>query len=98
MDSIYDTKGTLISPHLIHNLFNKYFYLLKQYQFIQDDKKTYTIKLNLKEPFMFEEKLIQDIKKDFGKDAKIYFDYVDEIPTLASGKRRKVVNNFTKTD
>jgi len=92
MDFLYDTKGTLISPHLIHNLFNKYFHLLKQYQFIQEGENEYTVKLNIHNEFPNERKFIEEIKKDFGNDANIKIIYVNGIPTLSSGKQQKVLN------
>jgi phenylacetate-coenzyme A ligase PaaK-like adenylate-forming protein len=97
MDLIYDSQGNFISPYVIFTKFYKYYKLLKQYQFIQQDKKDYEVKLNLQvDEFGFENELIEDIKNDFGKDANVFITYVDEIPPLASGKRRKVVNKYVK--
>jgi len=96
MDFLYATNGELISPHLIHVILYKYFDLLKQYQFIQEGKKQYTLKLNATHSFTKEHQLISDVKKEFGKDAIITIEYVDEIPPLSSGKRKKVINNFKK--
>lgn len=93
MDLIYDTAGRLLSSFVVYTKFYKYYHLLKQYQFIQHDKKVYEIKLNLQEEtFPYENELIDDVKSDFGNDADITITYVQEIPALASGKRRKVVN------
>ncbi|NRD19935.1 phenylacetate--CoA ligase family protein [Winogradskyella eckloniae] len=96
MDVIYDTMGNLLSSFVVYTKFYKYYHLLKQYQFIQLDEKDYEVKLNLQEPntFPFETELIADIKSDFGPDAKITITFVDEIPALASGKRRKVINRY----
>lgn len=97
MDLIYDTGGNIISSFVVYTKFHKYYHLLKQYQFIQQDEKNYEVKLNLKEEsFEFEDELKEDIKSDFGDDALVHVNYVDEIPALSSGKRRKVVNNFKK--
>ena len=98
MDLIYDANGKLISSFVIYTKFYKYYHLLKQYQFIQQGEKDYEIKLNLQEDhFKFENELVADIKSDFGEEAHITITYVDEIPALASGKRRKVINNYKKT-
>jgi phenylacetate-CoA ligase len=35
-----------------------------------------------------------NLKKLLGEDAEIHFEYVDEIPLLSSGKRKKVANEF----
>lgn len=97
MDMIYDAKGKLISSFVIYTKFYNYYHLLKQYQFIQQGKKTYEVKLNLQgDKFPFEDQLIMDIKSDFGEDALVTVTYVDEIPALDSGKRRKVINNYRK--
>ena len=92
MDSIYDTQGNLISSFIVYTKFYKYYHLLKQYQFIQESENEYTIKLNIYDDFSFEKELIEDVKNDFGKDAKIKIVYVDDIPNLSSGKRKKVLN------
>ncbi len=97
MDVIYSTSGEIISSHLVYTKFYKYYHLLKQYQFIQESKTEYSIKLNTHSgDFEFYNDLIEDVKKDFGKDAIINIVIVDEIPPLSSGKRRKVVNNYKK--
>ncbi|GGW64391.1 phenylacetate-CoA ligase [Winogradskyella epiphytica] len=97
MDLIYDTSGNMISSFVVYTKFYKYYHLLKQYQFIQQEEDRYEIKLNLKgDNFAFEDELIADIKLDFGNNARVDITYVDEIPALASGKRRKVINNFKK--
>ena len=97
MDLVYDSSGNIISPFVVYTKFYKYYNLLKQYQFIQQGKKSYEIKLNpQEETFEFEKELIEDIKSDFGGDSTVKVTYVDEIPPLSSAKRRKVVNNFQK--
>ena len=97
LDLLYDTQDNIISSHLFYTKVYKYYKLIKQYQFIQHGKKDYEVKLNLQEDsFLFEKELIESIKNDFGNDANIRITYVDEIPTLASGKRRKVINNYKK--
>ncbi|GAA4935247.1 phenylacetate--CoA ligase family protein [Algibacter agarivorans] len=97
MDLVYDSSGNKVSSFVVYTKFYRYYKYLNQYQFIQQGRKDYEIKLNLKDNnFNFEDSLIIEMKKEFGKDANIYITYVDEIPLLASGKRRKVINNFSK--
>ncbi|WP_282124305.1 CoF synthetase [Algibacter mikhailovii] len=92
MDLIYDTQGNLISSFVVYTNFYPFYSLLNQYQFIQTAQKDYLVKLNIKHEFVHEKDLIISLKKEFGNDANIKIEYVDEIPPLASGKRKKVVN------
>ncbi|WP_157514716.1 CoF synthetase [Mangrovimonas sp. TPBH4] len=94
MDLISDTKGEIISSFVVYTKFYKYYKYFKQFQFIQETQNKYTVKLNLHEDFPFEEELIAEIKQDFGNDAEVRIVYVNEIPALSSGKRKKVLNNF----
>lgn len=97
MDVIYDSKGNMISSFVIYTKFYNYYSLLKQYQFIQQGEKEYEVKLNLQnDNFPHETDLVKAIKSDFGEDATVIVTYVDEIPPLSSGKRRKVMNNYIK--
>lgn len=97
MDVIYDSQGNLVSSFVVYTKFYKYYSLLKQYQFIQQGEKDYEVKLNLQgDNFEFKDDLIADIKLDFGNDSNVKITYVDEIPPLSSGKRRKVMNNYKK--
>lgn len=97
MDTVYDTKGNVLSSYVFNKIIYKHYKRIKQYQFIQQDKKEYEIKLNLQEDkFPFENELISEVKEDFGNDANVNITYVNEIPPLASGKRRKVINNYNK--
>jgi len=99
MDLIYDTQGNILSSFIFYKIIYKYYKLIRQYQFIQQTQKDYEIKLNLQgDKFDFEKELIEEVKIDFGNDANVYITYTNEIPLLASGKRRKVVNNYIKTN
>lgn len=91
MDLVFNTKGCLVSSFTITN--NMWLYPeIKQYQFIQLEKTKYLFKLNLDGKFEREELLISEFKYYFGQDAQIMVEYVDEIPLLLSGKRKKVMN------
>lgn len=91
MDAIYNTNGQLLSSFIVTNSMWNYSELL-QYQFIQTGEKSYTFKLNIKKVFDREEELQKEFLNFLGNDAKIQIEYVDEIPLLDSGKRKKVVN------
>lgn len=69
-----------------------------QWQFIQKGKKEYLLKCILKDPYN-EDYLypaIDYLKDSIGRDAIINIERVDGIPTLASGKRKAVVNEWKK--
>ncbi|MDT7828411.1 CoF synthetase [Pricia sp. S334] len=91
MDAIFDTKGEHVSSFIITNSMWKYTEL-KQYQFIQVSGKEYEFKLNSDGRFERETELLDEFRGYLGKDAKISVAYVDDIPLLSSGKRKKVLN------
>ena len=96
VDMIFDTKGNPVSPHMITNNMWK-FQAIKQFQFIQKGAKQYTLKLNIgKNTSCREDALISVLSKYLGIDADIKIEYCDEIPVLASGKRRYIVNEMFK--
>ena len=96
MDAIYNTKGDVVSSFTITNSMWKYTELA-QYQFIQTSKKEYKFKLNALKKFGREQELIEEFKGYLGNDAKIQVTYVDEVPLLSSGKRKKVLNTTKVT-
>ena len=95
MDAIYNTQGELVSSFVITNGMWNYPELL-QYQFIQKSSNKYIFKLNCPNGFIRQEELKKDITSVLGSDANICFEYVNEIPVLLSGKRKKVVNLMNK--
>ncbi len=93
MDTIYDTQGEPTSSFIINNNMWKYTELA-QYQFIQLAEKKYMFKLNANEKFLKENELVSEFKGYLGQDAQITVEYVNEIPLLSSGKRKKVLNEM----
>jgi phenylacetate-CoA ligase len=93
LDLVYNTKGELISSLVIGGLMKKYAEL-KQFQFIQETKTNYSFKLNCDKEFKKEQLLIEEFKAIIGKESVIEIEYLNEIPTLSSGKRRQVINNY----
>jgi len=90
---IYSSAGHLLSPAVIAITMWKY--PVRQFQFIQQSEKEYCMKLNPnKQGRPDEKKLLSELKNYLGEDVVISFDYVDEIPLLASGKRKEIVNNY----
>jgi phenylacetate-CoA ligase len=91
MDQIFNTNGDLISSYVVTNNMWKY-KELRQYQFIQLSDTRYKFKLNVSESFNRKDELIAEFLGYLGDNAQIEIEYVDEIPLLSSGKRKKVVN------
>ncbi len=97
MNIIFDTSGKSISPFIIDYKFFDYFHALKQYQFIQTDKKEYLLRLiTMSDSLNYEKELISALKTELGNDANIKINYVTEIPPLPSGKQQKIVNLYKK--
>jgi phenylacetate-CoA ligase len=96
-DLIYDSKGTRKSPYNISVLMWPFDKLL-QYQFIQESAKQYTLKLNGAEGH-YEDAEFMKVFKDFlGQDAEIAIEHVNEIPVLASGKRKEIVCHYKREE
>lgn len=89
LDLVYNTSGIPVHPmnfaRVLKNMPG-----IVQWQFVQKGEKQYTIRLNLhNEEGM--DATIQEIKNILGDDAEITVELVDEIPILASGKRKPVI-------
>ena len=96
IDFVITTSGKLLSPHVLLNSVRSSFEEIVQYQLIKNGRLDYVMKLNLRgKDFPRESEFEQMLKtRMLGEDANVKFEYVDEIPTLASGKRKFVVNNW----
>ncbi len=90
MDIVHDTESNYISPHIFYEISN--FSRHRQFQFIQEGVTSYCFKLNSTKDQTDEKGMEAHFKKYLGPDAIFRFEYVDEIPLLASGKRKKVLN------
>ncbi|MBE7040942.1 MAG: phenylacetate--CoA ligase family protein [Ruminococcaceae bacterium] len=93
VDLIYDTSGRPLTPHTWSVYMWKYD-RLKQYQFIQNEKNDYLLKVNGADGIYTEEDFKATLKGVLGEDANITVEYVDEIPVLASGKFKKTICNY----
>jgi phenylacetate-CoA ligase len=93
LDLIYDTSGGLVSSYIVYK--NMWQYTeITQYQLVQYGPGQYLFKINMDGEFLREAKLVQEFKEHLGADADFKVEYVDEIPLLASGKRKKIVNTY----
>ena len=93
LDLLFDTAGNLVSSYLVYK--NMWQYTeIDQYQLIQESAVRYTFKINCRTIFLKEKQLIDEFKVYLGKNADFRVEYVDEIPLLASGKRKKIVSRL----
>ena len=70
----------------------KKFNFIQQWQVVQKGRNKYVVKLNLCNRKEAKENLIrEELISLLGSNADIMVEYVDEIPVLASGKRKTVV-------
>ena len=92
VDMIMDSTGTIINTNIML-LINNY-PEVNQCQLIQKDKGKYLFKININNDFRREKELVNDFKMYLGEEAIFDVEYVNEIPLLASGKRRVMVNEM----
>ncbi len=90
-DILYDTKGRAVTPYVItNNLWDVDG--VRQYRFLQTGLKEYELQLNGDREMMDVGNMLDRIRPALGEDADIRVTYVDEIPVLASGKRKYIEN------
>lgn len=90
-DILYDTKGNAVTPYVItNNLWDVDG--VRQYRFLQTGRREYELQLNGDRDRMDVENMLMRIRPALGEDAEIKVTYVDEIPVLASGKRKYIEN------
>lgn len=96
-DVIYSTSGLPIHP-ISFSRGLKYFEEIRQWQFIQTAEKDYLVRICLVEGSDAEsvKRIAKPLKNLVGQDANLSFEFVNEIPVLASGKRKMVVNEWKK--
>jgi phenylacetate-CoA ligase len=93
LDLLYATNGDLVSSFIVYKNMWKYTEI-NQYQLIQEGERDYRIKINVDGVFNKESELISEFQQYLGQDASFKIEFVDEIPLLSSGKRKKIVNTF----
>jgi phenylacetate-CoA ligase len=93
IDMVYDADGNYLSPHKISVAFWS-FPEVKQFQFIQKSKKEYLVRLKVHGLFNKEKALFTKLIGLLGDSARLEFEYTDVIPTLDSGKRKYIQNDY----
>lgn len=95
VDVIFSTEGKALSPYVITNYMWS-FPDITQFQVVQTDAKRYRLKLNVPKTFTREDEVTGLMKQLLGQDAEVVVERVEEIPVLASGKRRYIVNEWKR--
>lgn len=98
LDICYTTSGKPLHPISIGRVL-KHFGSIRQWQFIQKDCKLYELNVVMAtdiDPNTYLATAIEDLTSYLGSDAIIQIKKVEEIPVLASGKRKAVVNKWKK--
>lgn len=95
VDVIFDEYGNALSPHVITNTMWDFPNII-QFQLVQIEKGEYILKLNVDQRFHQEVDVVQSLRRVLGETASIHVQKVDEVPVLASGKRRYIVNEWVK--
>lgn len=93
LDLLYNTQKEVVSSLLVYKNMWKYTSIL-QYQLVQKGIKEYIVRINIDGYFDRENEMIAEYKSFLGEDAEVSIEYVDDIPLLSSGKRKKVVNEY----
>jgi phenylacetate-CoA ligase len=93
LDFFYDTQDRLLSPSAIFVQMWE-FDRLRQFQFIQDGRAKYLLKVNGARGVYEDDDFIEVIENIVGKNANITIEHVDGIPQLQSGKFRQVICNY----
>lgn len=93
-DCVYRTDGVMLSPAKISvSMWGAE--NVSQWQLIQNDEKEYTFKIS-SDGVVDREVLLEKFKGILGNDANIEIMIVDDIPVLASNKRRAVICNWDR--
>lgn len=95
VDVIFNTDGKALSPYMITNYMWS-FTDVTQFQVIQTGERQYRLKLNVPPAFARESEVVELMKRLLGQNADIAVERTDEIPVLASGKRRYIVNEWKR--
>lgn len=90
LDRLFDTQGRPVNPMVIELLE----FDVRQYQLIQTGPGRYTVRVNAAPDPGLDARMRRWFLDLLGADADIRLERVDEVPLLASGKRRIVVNEW----
>ncbi|NVN94423.1 MAG: phenylacetate--CoA ligase family protein [Bacteroidetes bacterium] len=90
LDLVFDTNQVAVHPMVLARILKNYDEI-ELWQFIQKDMDKYELKLKLSTEMDLADCITQ-LKEIFGQNAQIEVKLIDDIPVLASGKRKPVLN------
>jgi len=96
MDLVYDIHDNPIHPMNFSRILKNLPGII-QYQFVQKGQYEYVIRLNMENEENVDEVVAQIKEILGGAEANVQVEMVDEIPVLASGKRKPIVNEWKKS-
>lgn len=97
-DVCYTTKNQPFFPMTIGRIL-KHYDEIAQWQFIQKGQKEYLLKIVMRTNTaanQYLEPVISVLKETLGEDATVSIEETNDIPVLASGKRKPVINEWKK--
>ncbi|MFC5589104.1 hypothetical protein ACFPRA_09410 [Sporosarcina soli] len=97
IEMLFSPTGEKISPFSINVKMKDVKGVIK-FQFIQQDKNNYTMKVVTDEAYYDETKLLRILHGILGENAMISIEKVNEIKPLASGKTAYIVNEYIQKD
>lgn len=96
-DLIFDTQGRPLSPWTFSVHMWK-FDKVKQFQFVQNERTEYLLRLVGAKEYYEDEEILTYIKNIIGLDANVTLEHTSNIPACPSGKYRMVVNHYKGVD
>ena len=94
MDVIYDVNGDPVSPFMLSRTM-RYSAGIKQWQFIQDGKALYTLRISQdKGSFPCLDSEIRELRRTLGEDAKIKIEYISAETVNKAVDWKLIVSNF----
>jgi phenylacetate-CoA ligase len=98
IDVIYDTSGGQITSPSVSGVMSRGFPELEGYQLIQDGASSYRLRVALGSKAYGEPELVAVLRKWLGTDAQITVSFEPRIASLASGKHRPVLCEYSPDD
>ncbi|MFC5604800.1 phenylacetate--CoA ligase family protein [Sporosarcina koreensis] len=96
VEEVFDVNGNTVSGFAVNGAMQDIENVL-QYQFVQEGENEYRMIIIKINNFDGENKIKARFQEFLGRNAKIIFEYTDEIPPLKSGKRPYIINKMKKS-